>query len=491
MRPGSRPMRVLVVATQEPWPLNHGGRLRLFHFVRHLARVAEVTLALPGAAQHATRLPAGLRVVTMCRQSHAPGSGHSNTPSSSWEHCSRAVAQARRHFGYNPAVDVWLRRHARPETFDVAFFSGAVLGVHVPSARVPVVWDCVDELVLYTLRDMQYGSWRRWPNALRRALLYALYERDITHHAAVTTFTSPLDAAYARRWAGAARVEVISNGVDLEYFHPSEAGSEPGTVAFVGSLEFPPNVDAIANFAARAWPQVYHRAAGRRLLVVGRRPVTAVKALASVPGVQLFADVPDVRPYLARASAVVVPTRLGGGVKNKILEACAVRRPVVASPRALAGLSARVGVEVLSAETSRAWAERLNRLLEHTDYARRLAQAGHDWVRRVHRWSVLGDRLVEILGSARAAGFSRRGSPERVRPRSAARASPDSIGACPGPAATERIPGFKGSGIQGGCRILAPTGLLTSAPEPGPAGRAPLPADCAACGAVTAWAPDR
>jgi len=391
-----RAMRVLVVATQEPWPLNHGGRLRLFHFIRQLARGAEVTLALPGAAQHAARLPEGVQTVTMLPQGGVARGSCSKAERGSW-----MGRLARRHFGYNGAIDAWLRAYARPEHFDVALFSGAVLGVHVPSARVPVVWDAVDELVLYTLRDVRHGTWRRWPSALRRAALYALYERDAARQAAVTTFTSAVDASCARRWVGGARVEVISNGVDLDYFRPSELPAEPGTVAFVGSLEFPPNVDGIANFARRVWPQIYARGAGRRLLVVGRRPVTAVKALASLPGVEVAADVLDVRPFLARASAVVVPTRLGGGVKNKILEACAVRRPVVASPRALGGLSARVGREVLSADKPQAWVAAVSRLLDRAAYAQKVAQAGHDWVRRAHRWSVLGDRLVEILKSAR------------------------------------------------------------------------------------------
>jgi glycosyltransferase involved in cell wall biosynthesis len=391
----SRPMRVLVVATQEPWPLNHGGRLRLYHFVKRLAEVAEVTLALPGPVQHATRLRDGVRIVTMLPRCDVACSADAAARRMSW-----VVQLARRHFGYNHAIDAWLRCYACPDRFDVAFFSGAVLGVHVPAARIPVVWDAVDELVLYTLRGMQHGGWRHWPSALRHAALYALYQRGTARHAAATTFTSTVDASYARRWTGGARVEVISNGVDLEYFRPSQAPPELGTIAFVGSLEFPPNVDGITNFARRAWPQIYAGGVGRRLLVVGRRPVTAVKALASLPGVELTADVPDVRPFLARASAVVVPTRLGGGVKNKILEACAVRRPVVASPRALGGLSARVGVDVLSADRPHAWVEQVCRLLDHSAYAQKVAQAGHDWVRRAHRWSVRGDRLVEILESA-------------------------------------------------------------------------------------------
>jgi len=388
-------LRVLVVATHEPWPLDHGGRLRLFHFIERIARHAEVTLALPGPAQYAEQLPEGVRTVAMSTSASAatalPANGRSP---------SLVGRMARRHFGENGAIDAWLRRYARPAYFDVALFSGAILGLHVGSARVPVVWDGVDELVLYTLRDAQYGEWRRWPRALRHALLYAAYERDAARGAAVTMFSSTVDAALARRWVGGARVEVVSNGVDLDYFRPSVEAPEPGTLAFVGALDFPPNVDAVTHFARRVWPRLHARGSGRRLLLVGRRPVPAVKSLGAVSGVELAADVPDVRPYLSRAAGVVVPTRLGGGVKNKILEGCAACRPVIASPRALAGLSARVGVEVLGADKPDSWVHRVDCLLKKPAWAARVARAGHAWVRKAHRWSTLGDRLADILASA-------------------------------------------------------------------------------------------
>jgi glycosyltransferase involved in cell wall biosynthesis len=110
--------------------------------------------------------------------------------------------------------------------------------------------------------------------------------------------------------------------------------------------------------------------------------------------------VADVRPCLSRASVVIVPTRLGGGLKNKVLEACAMERPVVASPRALAGLSAQRGRDVLCAGDDDAWVRHVAHLLTHPEVARRIAKDGQSWVRRAHRWPVLTERLRTLLTEA-------------------------------------------------------------------------------------------
>lgn len=392
----SQRMRVLAVAPHEPWPLDHGGRLRLYHFLRWLTRDAEVTLAIPEGPKHRQRLPERLRVESMTASLPGAASGAGPKQPAHW-----AARLARRHFGYSPAIAGWLDRNARPERFDVALLYGSLLGHHVEDVHVPVVWDLVDDLVLYTVRDAGTRGPRCWPTAARALPFYAIYERYVARRAAVTVFASTVDASYARRWVSPARVEAVSNGVDLTYFRADGQPPEDGPVVFVGALDFPPNTDGIVDFGRGVWPAVYACSARRRLLVVGRRPVQAVQALAALPGIQVVGDVPDVRPYLARAAVVVVPTRGGAGVKNKILEACAMRRPVVASPRALAGLSARPGKEVLCAHDRSTWVQHLSNLLERPGFARTLAEAGHEWVRRAHHWPVLAERLRDILECAR------------------------------------------------------------------------------------------
>jgi len=400
-------LRVLVVAAREPWPLNSGGRLHLHNVLRQLASRAEVTLALPRAPEYRDRMPEGISIETISGRVDgyaASADGHDYSPVR-W--------LASRHFGPRRTVAAWVAANARPERHDVVMLNGAVFGQFVAHCHVPVVWNPQDELVLHTLRDVRPGQWRRRPKTLRHALLYAAYERSVSRRAAATIYVSSVDAGYARRWSGRARIEIVRNGVDFDYFRPAEQAPSPGTVTFVGSLEFPPNIDGITFFARAVWPLILRRGGGRRLLVVGRRPVAAVRRLTEMEGVELHPNVPDVRPYVRAAGVVIVPTRKGGGLKNKILEACAMRRAVVASPRALGGLSARVGRDVLMAETPRKWAAQVCRLLDNPDQARQIAGAGYQWVRAQHGWSRTGDRFHEILAAAAGQPASR----ERAAPR--------------------------------------------------------------------------
>jgi glycosyltransferase involved in cell wall biosynthesis len=395
-------LRILIAAGREPWPLNSGGSLRLFNFLKGLTANAAVTLVLPAAPRYAEHLPGGVRFVNAADSAEPFASAaQERVP---W--ITRAV---RRHFGYSSALWRWLSVHARPADYDVALLFGAVTGQYIDAARIPVVWDAVDELVLYTVRDAAQRKIGRWRRSARAAALYVLFERHVAGRARATVFASTVDASYARRWIGQGRVFAISNGVDLDYFHGPARAPQPGTVAFVGSLCFPPNVEAAVRFATRIWPRVRAGNPYRRLLIVGRQPVAAVQELAHVPGVSLHGDVPDVRSYLSRAAVVVVPTRLGGGVKNKVLEACALRRPVVVSPRALGGLSARPGREVYCADRDDNWVRAVVALLDDPGAADRIGQRGYEWVRRAHDWSQLTGRLAGLL--AKAAGVHNQWAP--------------------------------------------------------------------------------
>lgn len=421
---GAAPLRVLVVAAHEAWPLDSGGRLHLYHVLGQLARRAQVTLALPLTPVHADRLPRNIRVVpvpsaTPGGRSAPPAAGRG--PGRAAPHDGLIGALARRHFGFRHELADWLARRAHRRRFDVTLLNGAVSGLYAPWCRTPVVWNPQDELVLPTLRAAENAGPRARLAAVRGALLYALYERHVARRAAATVFVSTLDAAYARRWCGAARLEVVQNGVDFDYFRPAATPPTPGTVAFIGALDFPPNVDAAVHFARHIWPTIHARDPQRRLLLVGRRPAATVCALAAQPGVTLAADVPDVRPWLARAAVVVVPVRQGGGLKNKILEACAVGRPVVASPRALAGLSARRGVDLLAADRPATWTAQVERLLACPALAERIAAAGQAWVRRAHSWAATGARFAGILAAAARRGRRRSAaSPAAPRPRGSA-----------------------------------------------------------------------
>lgn len=400
--------RILAHAGRLPWPLRHGGRLRLHHMLRALAaQGCPVTLALPSAelsqATNDCVLP-GVELIAIPLESNG-----------AQEHSLLDASGARRFFGYEPPIGRWIRENAVDRQFDVLLLSGLARGVYAADSRIGCVWDIVDDPLLHIYRDTRWNP-LLWPSALRRAAAFTIATRECARDVSSIVVSSPTDARWMRFSSGSNSVESITNGVDADWYSNSAAPGEPGTIAFVGSLSFPPNIDAIVRFTRRIWPTLHGRDPARRLLVVGKTPVDEVCALASIAGVELAADVPDVRPWLQRASVIVVPTRKGGGVKNKILEACAAGRPVVASPVAVDGLTARPGRDLLVARSPGEWIAQVESLLTKPHEAAAIGLAGREWVLRDHDWNHCGRRLLDLMTRAGSTdGSTARSIPGRYR----------------------------------------------------------------------------
>jgi glycosyltransferase involved in cell wall biosynthesis len=192
----------------------------------------------------------------------------------------------------------------------------------------------------------------------------------------------------------------MENGVESPGDEWRNAAPTPGRVAFVGVLNYRPNVQGIVWFAQHVWPHVRRQHPRATLTIVGRDPVAAVKGLDRIAGVSVEANVPDVKPSLAAAEVVVAPLAIARGVQNKVLEALAMRRAVVASPAACAGLSAQPGVELCCAASAEDWHEAVGELLADSTRRDRFATAGERYARTHHDWrnclAPLGDWLEDI-----------------------------------------------------------------------------------------------
>jgi glycosyltransferase involved in cell wall biosynthesis len=167
------------------------------------------------------------------------------------------------------------------------------------------------------------------------------FERKVMGEVDRTVAVSALDAQRLRRDFGAQRVDVVENGVDLAYFQPEMIEREPARLLFLGSLDWRPNLDGVRLLLDQVFPAVRAAVPSARLCLVGRRPPGWLNEAAQAPNVELYADLPDVRPQMARCGVMVVPLRIGGGSRLKILEALATNTPVV---------STRVGAEGLELE---------------------------------------------------------------------------------------------------------------------------------------------
>lgn len=210
--------------------------------------------------------------------------------------------------------------------------------------------------------------------------------------------TSREDAEVLRRLAqdGRARWTVIPNGVDLAFFSPQPIAREPATLIFTGKMSYHANVAAALDLIREIMPRIWRRWPEVRLWIVGRNPPPLLHRAARDPRVRIVGTVPDLRPYLARATLAVCPLRYAVGIQNKVLEAMAMGTPVVVTPPALGGLAAVPGRDLWVAEGAGAFAEAVGRLLESPAERAALGAAGRAYVEAHHRWEALAKRLEAI-----------------------------------------------------------------------------------------------
>ena len=296
-------------------------------------------------------------------------------------------------------------------------FSSA-MAQYLPRNRGPQLHTVVDFVDVDSDKWRQYALGHRFPmNGVYRREARTLldFERRIAAQVNASVFVSEQEALLFRELApaSAARIHAIDNGVDTDYFSPQREYPDPypaGTrnLVFTGAMDYWANVDAVSFFADEVFPAIRREIPEARFMIVGARPAPAVMRLAEKPGVTVTGAVRDVRPYLAHAHAAVAPLRIARGVQNKVLEAMAMGRPVVATPQALDGLRACDGMDWLVAESAAELAALSLRVLRMPDTALLGAHA-RGCVSRHYSWAEHMDRLIQLLEArqrVRADGIS-------------------------------------------------------------------------------------
>jgi sugar transferase (PEP-CTERM/EpsH1 system associated) len=192
-------------------------------------------------------------------------------------------------------------------------------------------------------------------------------------------------------------VEAIGNGVNAEFFSPEQPFATPYSadevpIVFTGAMDYWPNVDAATWFVSDVLPSLIAKAPSVRFTIVGMRPTAAVQALAR-DRVVVTGTVPDVRPYLAHARVVVAPLRVARGVQNKVLEAMAMGRPVVASAACAGGIDATLGSEFAVAASAPEYVEQIVGLLDDRTRAEAMGAAARVRVLERYSWDA---RLSQI-----------------------------------------------------------------------------------------------
>ncbi len=407
-------LKVLYLTHRVPYPPDKGDRIRNYHILDWLARRASVHLACltdENVDDSVIGTLKGLadRVVIVRLR-----------PRIQWAKaaCSFAMGRTVSEGAFqSPELSRLLQRWVHTTRYHVVLASASSLVPYLrlePLRAVPAVVDFVDVDSQKWL-DYAKSSWGpiAWLYRAEGQRLQRL-EGEVTTWARATLLVSEAETNLFRHVHEWPNVYTVPNGVDLVNFHPVEELASSGrTCVFVGALDYRPNIDGARWFCREAWPEIHRRRPGARLLLVGRRPVSAVRQLASVPGVEVVGQVPDVRPFLAKAALVVVPLRLARGIQNKVLEALAMSKATVASPQSLAGLPTRRAVPVLTALTPAEWVDAVVQLMDDPDRSAQLRREGRRYVEEFNRWDECLGPLESILGLPSGSKFAVTGAEVR------------------------------------------------------------------------------
>lgn len=230
-------------------------------------------------------------------------------------------------------------------------------------------------------------------------------------------FCSKADEERARALVPMRRTAVVPNAADVEHLRPRSDDPPPDgeTLLFFGLLSTQPNVDGILWFAREVWPRIVARRPGARLKIVGKAPPDPVRALAG-PKVEVAGLVEDLRPHLAAAAALIVPLRVGGGTRLKIVEGMAMGKAIISTRLGAEGLEVASGKELLLADSPEEFAAGALRLLEEPNLSRAMGETARRVAVERYSWEGASRTLESFFrqavgaadaSSARAAGGAR------------------------------------------------------------------------------------
>lgn len=261
------------------------------------------------------------------------------------------------------------------------------------------VWYAADEWVLHHLSQVSIFKKNSWNN-LRAALIKGIYERAFANKVDRVWVVSKRDALATRLVMHRPAVDIIVNGVDADHFAPAQQEEIPFSCVFWGRLDFGPNIDAIRWFAANVWPQVKSQNRSAQFTIYGFQPGIEVQELVNQHGFILVPDMPDIRAEVGRHQVVVLPFVSGAGIKNKLLEAAALARPILASKTAMNGVD-RYGLKPFCvAQSTKEWISRLSDLWQLEKLRQEYAITAREWVVQHYTWEAAARKAVDHLPPA-------------------------------------------------------------------------------------------
>jgi len=267
---------------------------------------------------------------------------------------------------------------------------------HVPG--VATIWYAADEPVYFQLSCLRREGISALGKRLYQSAVYAGIHTAFAHGLDGAIGVSPIDAKLLKLLARTKRTINLPNGVDTTAFAPSGHAPKRNTLIFWGRLDFEPNIDAVCWFARKVWPRLRERQPQARWKIVGKSAADRVVSLGRLPGIEFVGEVEAIGPHAQAAAATLLPMRCGGGIKNKLLEAAAMGLPILASAKAVKGLTWPSHVTpVMLCKDPDDWVHQIERVWFDGILNQQLREDAREWVTDRHTWPAAASALTDWL----------------------------------------------------------------------------------------------
>jgi sugar transferase (PEP-CTERM/EpsH1 system associated) len=398
-------MRILFLHSQIPYPLDTGAKIRTFQLLNHLGRHHEVTLACYGTNAETEEAVAAVRRAA-ADVLLLPGNtkGKSAMLAAMAKSLRTGLPFSVSKYVHRPAMASVLRK-AQQTPFAVVHVDQPHLAITAPPL------DYAPRVIHEHNIESQIAKrfYEKTQNPLLKGFMLDQYRRmerfeiGLWKQADHVVTVSDQDREQVLAICPDKNITVVENGVDLEYFACTPHPQADPQLVYTGSMDWLPNEDAVLYFAAEIFPQIRRRYPDATFTIVGRRPSDKVRRLMQTAGIQVTGTVEDVRPYYHKATALVVPLRIGGGSRLKILEAMSAGVPVVSTSIGCEGLDVQNDEHLLIADDPNQFAEKTIEVLADQNLQTRMAVNARHRVVQKYSWASMADRLAAVYDALAAA----------------------------------------------------------------------------------------
>jgi sugar transferase (PEP-CTERM/EpsH1 system associated) len=389
-------MNILYLCHRFPYPPKRGGKIRPFNMIRHLTAAGhQVTVC--SLARSEAEAEEGRGIAPHCAAFEI---GMVSEPVQWARMIVRLplVTPSSMGYFYSPELGRKVRRLLTSRRWDLIFVHCSSVAQYVEHVTdVPKILDFGD---MDSQKWLEYANYKPFPLSLGYRLegtkmLWA--EKRLARRFDVCTATTRAEWQTLEDYGTGAATDWFPNGVDADYFSPTDGAYDADTISFIGRMDYYPNQECMSRFCRDVWPLLRARREAMKLLIVGADPPPEMRALGGLPGVTVTGSVPDVRPYIRGSALMVAPLAIARGTQNKILEAMAMGVPVVTSAAAAGGVDAEAERHFLVADSAADIAAAVLRIVENPAERQRLAAAGRERMLSHHAWPRSMQRLDGII----------------------------------------------------------------------------------------------